>query len=125
MSDMESTGHESRDLDVRAVAWFIAGLTVVLIVIFVVLAFFQSSLSGGHVKERPPELNAAPAPRLQTDASAELKDWRMKQEAELNRCRWVDRSAGIIEISIERAMQLTVERGLPARPAATSEGGRP
>lgn len=124
MSDSPSTGYERRDLNVRAVAWFFAGLTVTFIVIFVGLHYFLSAMGGAPSKPALPQISMA-GPRLQAHPIADLKAWRTAQEAELNRCRWVDRHAGIIEIPIGRAMELTLQRGLPARKPAASQGGPP
>jgi len=127
MNESTSPGYERRDLNVRAVAWFMAGLSVALIGIFVGLHYFQSYLSGGrtHAAAAAPISNPAPAPRLQSNPRVDLKAWRSAQKAELNRYRWVDRQAGIVEIPIEQAMELTLQRGLPARQPATTKGGPP
>ncbi|MBN8421308.1 MAG: hypothetical protein J0L73_20505 [Verrucomicrobia bacterium] len=121
----DSTGYERRDLNVRAVAWFMAGLALILTGIFVGLHYFQSFLNDGRPQAAAPISNTAPAPRLQSNPRMDLKAWRSAQEAELNRYRWVDRQAGIVEIPIEQAMELTLQRGLPARQPNASQGGPP
>lgn len=57
-------------------------------------------------------------------------DLRRRQEAELDRWGWADRDAGVAQIPIERAMELLVERPVPAdRPlspaAPATTTGRP
>lgn len=125
MNDSATPGYERRDLNVRAVAWFMAGLTLILIGIFVGLHYFQSYLSGGRTQAADPIHNSAPAPRLQSNPQVDLKAWRSAQEAELKHYRWMDRQAGIVEIPIEQAMELTLQRGLPARQPTASQGGPP
>src|SRR5712692_7832499 len=42
---------------------------------------------------------------------------RAQEDATLYHYGWVDEKAGVAHIPIQRAIDLTVERGLPARPA--------
>lgn len=123
MSDSASAGYERRDLNVRAVAWFIAGLAAALFGILIILDSFQASLGGSHSSRvtHPPH---HPAPQLQA-SPGNAAAWRKAQEDALNRCRWVDRKAGIIEIPIEQAMELLTVRGLPARQPPSGKGGTP
>jgi hypothetical protein len=58
-----------------------------------------------------------PEPRLQTDPHGDLLRLRESEDQTLTTYGWVDRNAGIVRIPIEQAMKLTVERGLPSRPA--------
>ncbi len=44
----------------------------------------------------------------------ELKDFRAWEEERLHTYGWVDEEQGIIRLPIEKAMRLTVERGLPS-----------
>jgi len=69
---------------------------------------------------RPEGLQFPPEPRLQgmpghlTDPQ---KDWRDKVAAdtqENNKLGWVDERSGIAQIPVKDAMQLIVEKGLPA-----------
>jgi hypothetical protein len=59
------------------------------------------------------------APMLEDNEREQLHKFLMDQEKQLNSYGWVDEKAGVAHIPIERAMQLTVQRGLPVRP----EGG--
>ena len=43
---------------------------------------------------------------------------RAHEEDILNSYGWVDRGNNVVRIPIDRAMKLTLERGLPSRPAA-------
>ncbi len=45
----------------------------------------------------------------------ELESLRQKEDALLNHYRWVDRSGGIVQIPIDRAMERLLEAGLPTR----------
>ena len=56
-----------------------------------------------------------PAPRLQTQPFRDVYDLKSAQRDVLNGYGWIDRANGVVHIPIERAMQLTLERGLPTR----------
>ncbi len=54
-------------------------------------------------------------PHLQLMAPEDLKKFRAKEEIELNTYGWINRTAGVVRIPIERAMELALERELPTR----------
>jgi hypothetical protein len=56
------------------------------------------------------------APLLEVDERGQLHKFVMDQEKQLNSYGWVDEKAGVAHIPIERAMELTVQRGLPVCP---------
>ncbi len=66
----------------------------------------------------PQEAQKFPEPRLETNERLEINDFRLKEEQTLHSYGWVDKDAGAVRIPIERAMQLTAQRGLPVRPQA-------
>src|SRR5258706_15589837 len=53
------------------------------------------------------------APMLETNERGQFHDFLMDQEDQLNSYGWVDENGGVAHIPIERAMELTVQRGLP------------
>ena len=56
-------------------------------------------------------------PRLQAFPLNEGYEFRQQEAAALTRYGWVDRNAGTVRLPIDEAMRLTIERGLPSRPA--------
>ncbi len=118
MSERDAVGYEQSDLNTRAIMWSAVGLAVTLLVIFVAIGIFHSGLSrhGEAARTSSPQTEP-PLPRLQTNPAADLATLRAAEEAELHSYGRVDRKAGVVRIPIERAIELTVERGLPARPA--------
>jgi hypothetical protein len=62
------------------------------------------------------EQRLPPEPRLQVNPRGDLRALRDEEDALLRGYSWVDKSAGVVRIPIDRAMQLTLDRGLPARP---------
>ncbi len=58
-------------------------------------------------------------PALQVDAVAEMKVLRQEQDNLLNSYGWLNKEQGIVRLPIRRAMDLVIERGLPARAGGT------
>jgi hypothetical protein len=68
----------------------------------------QFPLAAGQVKDRP-------APLLQTQPFKDVYLLKQGQNERLDSYGWVDKADGIVHIPIDRAIELTLERGLPAR----------
>lgn len=62
-----------------------------------------------------------PEPRLQADPTKDLAAFVAAEEARLSAYAWADESAGIARIPIGRAMEILVQRGLPARAASQAQ----
>jgi hypothetical protein len=58
---------------------------------------------------------AATFPRLQISPPRDLAAFRAQEDAELNTYGWINRTAGVARIPIDQAMNLLLQRGLPAR----------
>lgn len=118
-------GHEVRDVNTRLVVWLSTGITILVVVVFIVIGLLYNFLSFRLVSQSPPPppmLQEAqglpPGPILQRDPAQEMQRMRVEQDAILNNYGWVDKQAGVIHIPIEQAIELTLERGLPIRPQA-------
>lgn len=113
-------GYERTDASVRPVLVFTLGLSIaVTFVVLLMIALYnhlesaESASDGiGHPLALPSE---PPAPRLQTATADDLTAHRAREDELLERYGWIDREAGIVRLPIERALELTAERGLPAR----------
>ena len=67
-------------------------------------------------------LERFPKPNLQIDDDhAERTALFAAQNEKLNSYAWIDRSNGIVQIPIERAMELLAQRGLPSRTNGISQ----
>jgi hypothetical protein len=77
----------------------------------------QFPLTAGAVKDPPP-------PRLQTQPFKDIYQLREGEARQLDTYAWVDKESGIVRMPIERAMELVIERGLPARPGSSNDVGR-
>jgi hypothetical protein len=123
MPDLLRPAAETRDANPRAIMWFALGLVGVLIVVSVSLHYFQVAFQGSAAALPEQPLSAFGTPPLQTAAAADLAKFRAEEESKLHAYAWINRRDGVIRLPIERAMELTVERGLPARPL--SKGAAP
>ncbi len=107
------------DVNVRAIARFGLGLLVLAMVIHVAIAGlfygFKAAEERGDPAPSPVAGELPPEPRLQTAPRTNLGDHRARQENVLKSYGWVDRDAGTVRLPIDRAIELTAERGLPAR----------
>jgi hypothetical protein len=64
-----------------------------------------------------------PAPRLQVEPRAELHAYCEQQDKLLNTYGWADEHNGVVRIPVDRAMELTLQQGLPSRSAAEVPAG--
>ena len=111
------------NVNAKAVALFAVGLAavglVVSLIVWGVFAFFNGQEASNNTREYPlateQEQRLPPEPRLQTNPRGDLQELRDQENELLTTYRWVDKNAGVVRIPIDRAMQLTLERGLPAR----------
>jgi hypothetical protein len=60
-------------------------------------------------------LTNGPQPRLLVNEPANLADLHTHEHEILTTYGWVDQSAGVVRLPIERAKELILERGLPVR----------
>jgi hypothetical protein len=136
-------GFEREDLGSRGVFAFMIGLAVVGVVIYFIISSMYSFLDK---YERSQMATASPlvtskgamsrvvtqdymdqrfkengAPMLETNERGQFRDFLMNQENQLNSYGWVDERAGVAHIPIERAMELTVQRGMPVCPNGCAE----
>jgi len=123
-------GYEHQDLSPRGVLYFMIGLAVVIIVIyFIVFGMYHFLDTYNHANQLPmspmvapeadtrtvtdSETQAFPQPRLEKSERTELREFIEDEDRKLATYNWIDKDKGIVQIPIERAMDLIVERGLP------------
>src|SRR6185369_810247 len=134
-------GHESSDVNIGPVVWFVIGLTVVTVIVGLLMAGLFSTLGSreqrssespsalaGERQKLPPEprLQLAPStveqlegskpPNLKDDHPLqEMKRQREEEDRKLNGYGWVDEKAGVVRIPIDEAKKRLLEKGIPAR----------
>ena len=117
----QSRGHEATDIRVRPFVMVGIGLVVVVAIISLVLwglfNWANARLAAGDPRPGPMArtTQVPPAPRLQVSPRQEWGQMLAEQRQQLESYGWVDQNAGRARIPIERAMELVLERGLPAR----------
>jgi hypothetical protein len=124
----DDVAHESRDVNIRAVQAFGAGLLLLGVVVYLVVWVFLGNLRREHATgplEYPlavgQEDRLPPEPRLQTDPRQDMRALRESEEERLKTYGWVDRNTGTVRIPIDEAIKLTLQRGLPSRPATEEQ----
>jgi len=120
-------GYEPANFSAGHLFAFAAGVVALVVVGVLVSAavfhFFLRHQSLGppanpfeDVRQLPPQ------PRLQVDAPLDLQRYRAAQEKVLNGYGWVDSSAGVVRIPIDRAMELLLQKGYPIRGSSPAAG---
>jgi hypothetical protein len=133
-------GHEIFDLDVSYVRWF----SLAIVVLLIVTAATAFAMLGGfrlpHAAAAPVVEGPASAPTLQSAPQDELRTYRRAKAAALEGYHWIDRRGGVVQIPIERAMEMVAAQApaphgdqtadppiLPPRPTAPrpAQRGKP
>jgi hypothetical protein len=120
-------GHETTDADVKPILWFLVGLALMILVAMVGMTFLFNALQN-HYQRAGVEMNPVidvnqipPNPRLQPDPAEELAEIRGWEDKTLHNYEWIDEETGAFRIPIERAMEIIVETGLPARSSRSED----
>ena len=119
------SGHEHTDANVSMIVqfalWLAASAVVVHILMWFTFGLFVDLSENKGPAEFPLAIERAPrlpsGPRLQPKPANEIDDFHQQETAALDGYSWVDKGAGTVRIPVSEAMRLTVERGLPSRPA--------
>ncbi len=121
--------HEERDTNPRGILWFAISLILTIIVVLIGVRWLFLVFPTPSSEMAPPSSVfssarvAPPGPRLQVQASQDLKRFREREEATLNSYGWIDRQAGIVRIPIQRAIDLLAQRGLPSHQQTAPKSG--
>jgi hypothetical protein len=106
--------HERSDAEPRLIAWLAVGVAAFLVLApLLLMQLYPDALRHGV-----PRLADAtfPPPRLEIDNSRELAKLRQSSNERLATFGWIDRQQQIVHLTIDRAIQLTSERGLAGWP---------
>jgi len=113
--------HETRDVDVRPLAWLGVGLAVLIVMsivamkgVFVYLDRLQARedvLPPPMMRQRPQQ---PPDPTLQVTPVPNRKLIVAQENEQLTAYGWVDQKMGVVRIPVNQAMKLLAERGVPA-----------
>jgi len=120
----ESVRFEPTDIATRPIVFAVVSLAVTTLVFT-----FAAHLTyfGFAARERASSPSASPLaeyavkeppePRLQIHPKSDLDVLRAAEARSLGTLAWVDKDAGVVQVPIERAMQLLLAKGVPARQA--------
>ena len=108
-STVAPRGHETTDISIRGVTWFLIGLGIVLALTGLGLWWFFDQLESYARQGDPPPSpvarnEAPPAPQLQVSARGDLQELRQAERERLGGYGWVDEKNGIVHIPIEEAI---------------------
>lgn len=128
MTDHDRPQHEPAEFDseihVRGIFGALVGLALLVAFSFGAMIAFSKVLKARSIARDPEPLPVAeanqprPRPRaaLQADPTADMVKFAKEEEAALTSYAWVDRTAGVVQIPVERALEIVAERGLPVPP---------
>lgn len=141
------THHETSDVNVRALLWFVAIFIVFAAVSHVVIwVMYRWLRQRDRVQTAPPltaitrpvGVETPPQPRLQpfpdrapdgkveapytTTPVMDLQQMRAAEEEALTTPAWIDQQKGIVRLPIDIAKQLVVQQGLPVTGTSGTEG---
>lgn len=134
---LDHNDFEREDLSPAGVMYFLAGLAVVVIAIYLIVSGMYSFLDRYERQHQatmspmttpkpdtriitPEDPLSFPQPRLETDERTQLTGYIQKQDQRLLTYDWIDKDGGTVRIPIDRAMDLIAERGLPVRTESAS-----
>lgn len=104
----ESGQRERPAVAAGVIAGVMAGFFVFVVLVATGLLFFYEAIARDATFVKP---NQFPAPRLQTRSDG-LRDPEIaRQQADLERFRWIDKSHGVFQIPIAQAMKMVSDRG--------------
>ena len=131
-----SPGHEGSSLKIGPVVWFMIGLSVATVIVFLLMAGLFDAFANRAVKseDRPSPLagerqKLPPEPRLQLAPTTaeqlkdklppnikedhplqEMKRVRAEEDEKLNSYGWVDEKTGVVHIPIDDAKRLLLQK---------------
>lgn len=115
-------GYETTDAPVGTIVRATAAITVGAIVVCIGLAWllraFIATEDLGQRNPLAPVQQVPPEPRVEVQPWELLHQLRSREDTTLRSYGWVDKGQGIVRIPIDRAIDLTLDRGLPVRKGA-------
>jgi hypothetical protein len=127
--DAPLAGYEKRDANAK----WIFGIVAFLLLGGLVMHFAVGVLTSHLAKTAAPadRWNTAhgpsavseqtPGPRLQISPAEDLKDFRVREDSNLNTYGWVNRTSGIVHVPIDRAMEMALQNGFPTRTGSNGD----
>ena len=130
-------GFEQEDLSSSSALYFLAGLVLVGLVVYLIVFGMYRFLDSYETAHQPPlspmvkpeadtravtpeNAETFPEPRLEENERTQFRSFIEDQDRKLATYDWVDKDRGTVRIPIDRAMELIVQRGLPVHAEGAS-----
>jgi len=100
---------------------------MILVLMAALLEQFNSAVGPGDAWQpllQQARTRSGSGPQLQISPRSDLRYFRAQEDKQLTNYAWVDRSAGVVRVPIERAMELVLTRGLPVATNGVAAAGR-
>jgi hypothetical protein len=121
--------YEHTDIDpnvgYKFALWLAVAMAISIGIVYGTFWFFEGRNKAANAAAQRYPLAASvpqrepPAPNLQTQPFKDVYMLRLGESEKLNSYGWVDKDGGVTRIPIDRAMEIMLQRGFPAR----TEGG--
>src|SRR5690349_9844969 len=120
--------YEHTDIDVsvgyKFALWLAVAMIISVGIVYGSFRFFESQAHSADVRAQKYPLATSlhkepPAPNLQKQPFKDIYELRAAESKKLSEYGWVDKEGGVTHIPIDRAMEVMLHRGFPAR----AEGG--
>jgi hypothetical protein len=130
-------GFEQEDLSSRSALYFLAGLVLVCVVVYLIVFGMYRFLDSYATAHQPPvspmvtpetdtravtpeNAETFPQPRLEENERTQFRSFIEDQDRKLATYDWIDKDRGTVRIPIDRAMELIAQRGLPVHAEGAS-----
>src|SRR6266478_7972762 len=130
-------GFEQEDLSSRSALYFLAGLVLVCLVVYLIVFGMYRFLDSYAAAHQPPmspmvapqadtravtpeNAETFPQPRLEENERTQFRSFIEDQDQKLATYDWLDKDKGTVRIPIDRAMELIAQRGLPVHEEGAS-----
>jgi hypothetical protein len=116
-----TVGHETSDASIRPILLTGLGLAVAVAIIGLIgygMFHLLRTYTNIGARENPMAAGATqvpPEPRLEEHPAIALEQLNAQEQQVLSTYGWADRKTGRVRIPIDRAMELQLQRGFPAR----------
>lgn len=108
-------GHEQREANVRIIVASLAGLALVILIVFVlVIGIFRHFYDSDNTGAARREAVVPPEPRIEVAPYEQLQQMRVKEDHILTTYALVDKQSGTVRVPIDRAIDLLAAKGLPS-----------
>jgi len=105
-TDEAKVRYETRDVRLRPLLLFVAGLGSLLLLLAAAMAALFGWLADDRIPAGLQEAEIETAQQLQT--ARQLQELRRREDELLNSYAWVDKDEGLVRIPVSRAIELVV-----------------